>query len=137
MKTIYKVAGVEIKDDSFLMVRKSGKEIWTNLGGKPKTGESDKEALKREINEELGCDVIIKKKLGKFENQAAFDDAIIQICFYLVELVGEPVISDDELEEFAYISSSHAKEGIKLPPSITEQLIPLLIEKEYLKWRLR
>jgi 8-oxo-dGTP diphosphatase len=134
MKKIYKVAAVVIEDDKFLMVRKTGKDIWTNLGGKPEAGESEEGALIREVKEELNCKAVIKEKLGEFENKAAFDDAIIHISFFLVELVGNPVISDEELEEFKFIGEADLLSGVKLPLTITEQLVPLLIKKSYLKW---
>ncbi len=134
MKRMFKVAAVVIQDDKFLMVRKAGKDVWTNLGGKPEAGESDEEALIREVKEELNCKAVIKEKLGEFENKAAFDDAIIHINFFLVELVGNPVISDDELEEFKFVGREDLLSEIKLPKTITEQLVPLLIEKGYLKW---
>lgn len=135
MKTIHKIAAMVIKDDAFLMVRKVGKDIWTNLGGKPEVGESEEGALTREIKEELGCEAKIIKKLGDFENKAAFDDAMIHLAVYLAELVGELKISDDELEEFKFISKEDIEGGIKLPPSITEQILPYCIKEKLLNWK--
>ncbi|MEI8143377.1 MAG: NUDIX domain-containing protein [Candidatus Berkelbacteria bacterium] len=132
MKIIHKIIAISIKNDSFIMVRKKGKDIWTNLGGKPEIGETEKVALAREVNEEIGCDINIIKKLRDFESKAIFDDAIVKLSAFLVEIIGEPVIQDDELEEFAYISSDYKEKGIKLPPSITEQIIPFLIDNGYL-----
>lgn len=134
MKTINKIAAMVFKDNSFLMVRKHGKDIWTNLGGKPEGNESEKEALIREIKEELDCEAKIMKKLGDFENKAIFDDAIIHLSVYRVELIGEPKIRDDELAEFQYIDKDYASKMIKLPPSITEQIIPFCIKEGLLTW---
>lgn len=131
---IFKVAAVVIKDNKFLMVRKTGKDIWTNLGGKPEVGESDEQALKREVKEELDCETVIIERIGEFENKAVFDDATIHISFFLTELVGSPRISDDELEEFKFISEADVKAGIKMPLTITEQLIPILIKNNMLSW---
>jgi len=114
------------------MVRKKGKDIWTNLGGKPEDGEDEETALIREIKEEVGCDTKIIKKLKDFESKAIFDDAMVKLSAYLVELVGEPLIQDDELEEYAYIGSDYKNKGIKLPPSIEEQIITFLEENNYL-----
>ncbi len=135
MEKIFKVAAVVIEDDKFLMVRKTGKDIWTNLGGKPEAGETEEEALIREVKEELGCKAVVKEKLAEFENKAAFDDAIVHISFFLTELVGNPKVSDEELEEFRFIGRSDLDKGLKLPLTITDQLIPLLKERSYLKWR--
>ena len=134
MKKIFKVAGIEIKNDKFLMVRKTGKDIWTNLGGKPEGDESSEEALRREVKEELGCGCEIIEYLGEFENRAALDDAIINIKAFVIKLNGEPKISDQELEEYRYIDQKDIEQGIKLPLSVSRQLIPELIKKQYLKW---
>jgi 8-oxo-dGTP diphosphatase len=99
MKTIHKVAAIVIKDNSFLMVRKAGKDIWTNLGGHLESGETEEEALEREILEEVNCKSSIIRKLGDFEANAAHDNAIVKLSTYLVELIEDPVISDPELEE--------------------------------------
>ncbi len=137
MKTIHKIAAMVIKNNKFLMVRKTGKEIWTNLGGKPEAGETKEEALLREIKEELDCEAEIVKYLGEFENKAALDDAIIHLSVYQVKLIGEPKISDDELEEFKYISKEDIENGIKLPLSITEQILPYCIKNKLLNWDIK
>lgn len=134
MKTIHKIAAMVIKDNTFLMVRKAGKDIWTNLGGKPEGDETEEEALLREIKEELGCEARIIKKLGDFTNKAALDDAMIHLSTYLVDLVGNPKISDDELEEYKYISKEDIEGGLKLPLSITEQILPYCINSKLLDW---
>lgn len=69
MKIIDKIAEVVIKDNTFFMVRKAGKDIWTNLGGKPEQGETDEEALMLEIKEEINCSVTIINKVWRFAAQ--------------------------------------------------------------------
>ena len=134
MRIIHKIEAIVIKDDKFLMVRKFGKDIWTGLGGKPEKGETEPEALTREIKEELDCDSEITRKLGDFEAKAIFDDAIVKLSVYTAKLIGEPKISDPELEEFAYIGKDYKEDGIKLPPSIEEQVLPSCIKEGLLKW---
>lgn len=134
MKIIHKIAAMVIKDDSFLMVRKKGKDIWTNLGGHPEEGETEEQTLLREIKEEMGCDADILTKLGDFEAPAAHDDAIVRLSTYLVELKGDIHFHDPELEEYRYIHKNYKDEGIKMPNSITERIIPFIIEKGLLKW---
>ena len=135
MKTIYKSAAMVIKDNTFLMVRKKGKDIWTNLGGKLEKGESNEQALFREIKEELSCDAKIIKYLSDFENKAVFDDSIIHLSVYLVELIGEPKIDDVELEEFKFVSEADITNGLKLPPSITENVLPFCIKSKLIDWK--
>lgn len=135
MKTIHKIAAMVIKDDSFLMVRKVGKDVWTNLGGKPEGSETEEEALRREIKEELDCDSVVGRKLGDFEAKAVHDvDTVVKLSTYLVELVGTPKVIDPELEEFRFITKDYKSKGIKLPPSIEEGILPYCIKNKILNW---
>lgn len=134
MKEIHKIIAIVIQDNKFLMVRKVGKDIWTSLGGKPEGNETEEEALIREIDEEIHCDANIIKKLGDFKAPAAFDDAIVKLSTFLVELKGEIKLDDPELEECKFISKNYKEEGIKMPVSIEEQILPFLIVNKYLDW---
>jgi 8-oxo-dGTP pyrophosphatase MutT (NUDIX family) len=134
MRQIHKIIAIVIKDNKFFMVKKVGKDIWTSLGRKPENRETESEALLREIKEEVNCNSKIIRKLGDFTNKAVFDDAIIKLSAYLVELIGEPKISDPELEEFKFIPRDYKQKNIKLPPSIEEQIIPFCIEEGLLEW---
>ncbi|MDQ5950102.1 MAG: 8-oxo-dGTP diphosphatase, partial [Patescibacteria group bacterium] len=58
MQHIDKLALIEIQDRKILMVRSKGKDTWYIPGGKRDEGESDEEALIREIKEELGADLL-------------------------------------------------------------------------------
>lgn len=134
MKVIHKIAAMVIQDSSFLMVRKTGKDIWTNLGGKPEDGETEEQALLREIKEELNCEAIIIRKLGDFEAKAAMDDAIVRLSTYLVDLKGDINITDPELEEYRFIRSGYKEQGIKLPVSIEEHILPFCKKEGLLNW---
>src|SRR3989338_2503776 len=134
MQTIHKIAGIAVKDDAFFMVRKKGKDIWTSLGGKPEGAETEEETLQRECKEEINCSVNIIRKLGDFEAKAAFDDALVRLSTYLVEIKGTPEITDNELEECAYISEDYKKRGIKLTEVMEGQIIPFCIKEGILKW---
>ncbi|MFA6602043.1 MAG: NUDIX domain-containing protein [Candidatus Paceibacterota bacterium] len=135
MKIIHKIAAIVIQDDKFLVVRKKGKDVWTNLGGHPEEGESEEQALIREIKEEMGCLGIVKKKLGDFEAPAVFDkDSIVRLSTYLVELQGPIVFEDPELEEYRFIGSNYRKEGVKLPFSLEEKVLPYCLQNGLLNW---
>ena len=134
MREIEKVAAIVIRDDAFFMVRKVGKDIWTNLGGKPEPGETEEEALRREICEEVHCEATIVEKLGDFRAPAVFDDAIVKLACYLVELHGDIRLDDPELEECRFIPKNYHELGITLPDSIEEQVLPILKERGYLSW---
>lgn len=60
MKTIEVVAAVIKKDDKILATQRGYGEFkggWEFPGGKPESGETKEEALKREIKEELNADI--------------------------------------------------------------------------------
>ena len=134
MKTIHKIAAIVIQDNKFLMVRKKGKDIWTSLGGHPEVGEIEEQSLLREIKEEMGCNAKIKYKIGDFEAPAAHDDAMVKLSVYLVTLIGKIVFEDPELEEYKFIDKNYEKDGIKLPDSITQKVIPYCIKNKLINW---
>lgn len=72
IKTIDKLAWIYIKDRKLLGTRSYGKEAYYIPGGKREQGESDHQALLREIKEELTLDLIPQtiKYLGTFKAQA-------------------------------------------------------------------
>lgn len=131
---IHKIAAVVIKDNKFLMVKKKGKDIWTSLGGHLEAGETEEQALLREVKEEMGCEGVIIKKMGDFEAPAAHDDAIVKLSTYLVELHGDIVFQDPELEEYKYLEKDYKKHGVKLPVSIEEKVLPYCIREGLLQW---
>ena len=134
MQTIHKAAAVVIRNNEFFMVRKKGKDIWTSLGGKLEPGETEEEALAREIQEEVHCDALIVRKLGDFSGDAAFDDAIVTLSVYLVEFQGEPMLDDPELEEARFIPKNHKELGIQFTQIMEEQIIPFCIKEGLLDW---
>lgn len=138
MEIIHKIAAMVIRDNTFLMVRKNGKDIWTNLGGRPELGETEEETLLREIKEEASCNGKIIRKLGDFDAPAAMDKAIVRLSTYLVELDGPVDVSNDpehELAEAKFITREEYQSGkIKLPVSITEHVLPFCISEGLLKW---
>lgn len=134
MEEIHKIIAIVIQDDKFFMVRKVGKDIWTSLGGKPEGDETEEQALIREIQEEIHCDARVLGKLGDFKAPAAFDDAVVKLSAYLVELQGEIKLDDPELEECKFIPKNYKELDIKMPVSIEGQILPFLIKNKYLSW---
>jgi 8-oxo-dGTP diphosphatase len=134
MREIHKIAAIVVEDNKFFMVRKVGKDIWTSLGGKKEGDETEEETLLREIKEEVGCDVDILRKIGDFKAKAVFDDAIVKLSAYLVNLNGEIKLDDPELEECMFVPKDYREKGIKLSPLITEQIIPLCVKERILDW---
>ena len=103
-------------------------------------GESEEECLRREILEELNCHLEVIRSLGSWEKKA--NDRVFKLTAYLVSLVGDPVISDPELEEFrfvekkefAFIERAWMARGKRIPAMAVESLIPCLKEEKLLEW---
>jgi 8-oxo-dGTP diphosphatase len=72
MKQIDKLAWIEIKNKSILMTKSRGKDVFYIPGGKRDPGETDEQALLREIEEELtvSIDPTSMNFIGAFEAQA-------------------------------------------------------------------
>lgn len=134
MNKIHKIIAVVIQDNKYLMVRKVGKDIWTSLGGRIEPGETEEQCLLREVKEEFDCGANIIKKLGDFEDKAVFDDAIVRLSAFLVELNGNINLIDPELEEYKFIGKDYKEIGVKLPPSIENQIIPFCMKQGLLNW---
>lgn len=72
MKLIDKLAWIQIKDQAVLLTKSYGKDKFYIPGGKRELGETDEEALVREIQEELSVTIETDtlKFMGVFEAQA-------------------------------------------------------------------
>ncbi len=77
------VAGIIINQNKILIGKRKDKDIgggkWEFPGGKIKVGETNSEALERELYEELGISVKIGKELMKYEH--LFKTTIYNIAF--------------------------------------------------------
>lgn len=93
MKTIRKVALAAFKDKKLLQVRtRRENSVFFTLGGKIEENESEIDCLKREVKEEIGCELVESsiKFLTEFEDVAHGKDALVNIRMYEGELIGEP-----------------------------------------------
>lgn len=106
MKVIDKLAWLEIKDQKILVARSKGKEAFYIPGGKREDGESDQEALIREIEEELS--VSLKPEsldyYGTFSAQAHghTKGITVQMTCYEGDFEGE-IKAAAEIEEVAWL----------------------------------
>lgn len=109
MAHIDKLALIEIQDRKILMVRSVGKDTWYIPGGKRDEGESDKEALLREIKEELGVDLIPESIsfYNEYEAQAHGKEVGVLVCAkcYKAKHLGDFKASS-EIEEFDWFTHS-------------------------------
>ena len=128
---IYKVAGILVRDRRTLIVRSHKDTGFMTPGGKPESGETELDTLRRELNEELAivANVDTVEKLGTF-TQEAFNKPgkFVQIDAYLVtDHAGEPAASN-EIAEIRWITSEEAKD-IELAHVFAHEIIPILVKK--------
>jgi 8-oxo-dGTP diphosphatase len=100
---IHKAAGVIIKDRKALVEKSKTKEFFLAPGGKIEKGETPKQALVRELKEEVDIDV--------------FEDDL--------EVFGTFYDKAAEVEKIAWIDSKIPAD-MKLGSTFTEKIIPLL-----------
>jgi|SRR5579885_737552 8-oxo-dGTP diphosphatase len=86
MKIVHAVAGILKREDKILLgqrpVGKPYSGFWEFPGGKIEMHESGHDALHRELNEELGIDVIASQHL--FNHTYSYPDKIVNLEIWLV-----------------------------------------------------
>lgn len=108
-KVIDKLAWILIRDGKLLTVRSKGKERFYLPGGKREAGESDEQALIREINEELSVNLIPEsiRYMEVFTAQAdgKDQDTSVKLSCYFADFTGE-LCPDAEIEELKFIDGT-------------------------------
>ena len=109
MNLIDKLAWILITDKMILSTRSFGKDKFYIPGGKRELGETDAQALFREIKEELSVELIIDSLqfVGEFQAQAHGhpDGKIVKMTCYMADYTGE-LAAASEIEEIKWLTSS-------------------------------
>ena len=105
------VAGIIINQNKILIGKRKDKDIgggkWEFPGGKIEIGETNSEALERELYEELGISVKIGKELMNYEHM--FKTTIYNISFMeIIDYDGE--IRNNAHSEIKWVKSSNLLE---------------------------
>jgi len=107
MRLIDKLAWIEIVDGKILTARSANKDKFYIPGGKRENGESDEQALIREIREELSVEIDLNtiKYFGIFEAQAHGHDSnvMVKMTCYFAKYTGQ-IKADSEIAEVAWLN---------------------------------
>ena len=108
-KTIRVVAAVVEREGRYLITQRRDQAVLANLwefpGGKVEAGESDEDALRRELRERLDAEVHIGKKLG--EKIHEYDGYRVALALYEGVLLetGRPLVVK-RVKDFRWVGSS-------------------------------
>lgn len=134
MSDIHKAAGLIIQNKKVLALRTRGKDIFVNPGGKLQGNETSKQALIRELKEELQIRVAEAdlQEYGTYYSQAAYDPGkSLQLDAFIVKAWSGELTIDNEIEEMQWIDSQ-ISEGVKLASIMEHDLLPKLKHNGYI-----
>ncbi len=132
MKLIKKAALAVFKNKKMLQVRTNDQqEVFYTLGGKYKEDEDDIACIKREVKEELGCEVDESslKFLQEFKDEAHGGQAMLNLRLYEGRLIGEPKPSS-EIVEIGWFDTNSNPDNLSTIAKRT--IFPWLKERGYI-----
>ncbi len=125
---VYKAGGILIQDRKTLVGRSHGKEVFISPGGKIETGETPRQALVRELNEEFQIEVDESdlEPFGTFSAEAAGQPGrVVHIEHFIVKKWRGEVRPDNEVEALRWITSK-LPPGFKLGSIFEHEIMPRL-----------
>lgn len=125
---LHVVAYAVVANQELLTVRKKNTHKFMFPGGKFQPSEDAETAIRREVREELGCEIDLStfRPLGKFVTSAA-NEANTQLVATVFQgnLIGTPVASS-EIAELQWIPIMARDYPIELAPLLTDCVLPHL-----------
>lgn len=125
---IHKAGGIVVRDRRLLVTRSRGKKLFINPGGKVHAGETLKQALARELMEEL-CIAVAEVDLQEFGTFYALaaeqEDRWLRMdVFMVLRWEGEPEASS-EVEELKWLTSE-LEPGVHAGSIFEHEVMPRL-----------
>jgi len=132
MNHIDKLAWILIENNKLLCAKSKGKETFYIPGGKRDEGETDQQALVREIKEELSVDLIPEtmRFAGSFLAQADQrpDGTAVKITCYFADYTGT-IAANSEIEEVMWLNHKDKNICSRVTSTIMDWLkLDLMIE---------
>jgi 8-oxo-dGTP pyrophosphatase MutT (NUDIX family) len=129
---IYKAAGIIIRNRRLLVERSKGKDVFVAPGGKLEPGETPRQAVMRELEEEFRLHITEEdlREFGTFYAEAAGSHNAgkkLRMDVFMVATAGE-IRPDNEIEEIRWISSD-IPEDIEVGSIFAHHVLPQLKEQ--------
>ncbi len=128
---IFKAAGVIVSQRKLLVTRGRGKEHFIAPGGKLEPGETARQALVRELQEELQIEVREEDltEFGKFRHVAAGkENTFVNMEVFTVKEWSGEIVASREVEEVGWITSGDL-ERLKVGSIFASEVVPRLKER--------
>jgi 8-oxo-dGTP diphosphatase len=128
---IYKAAGIIIVDRKLLFTRAKDMEVFIDAGGKIEAGETAKQALIRELKEELTIDVNEQdlEPFGEYTAEAAnHAGRTVHMQAFIVKKWQGEITASAEIEELRWLTSD-VPTDIKVGSIFGGQVLPKLHEQ--------
>lgn len=128
MKPVVAVGGIAVDEQSRVLLiqrgREPGRGLWTVPGGKVELGETLEQACSRELKEETGLDVVVRRHvetLDRIGTEAGDVNYHFVIVDYLVEVTGGVLHAAGDVLDAEWL----ALDQVEQRPH-TEGLLPVL-----------
>ena len=113
-----------LTDKKILLVKKKGLDELILPGGKPEGAETDVDALKRELKEELGVSLSSANFIGEFSDIAADRTDLVVVRLYLSKVLGN-MSPHAEIEGYFWVGKNS---GYNLSAVVKNKIFPFLLD---------
>ena len=121
----FRVSCIISSEGKYLLHRKKGDSFWNLIGGRTSLGESSIDAVRREIQEELGCDCVIDALAHVSENFFSFKGTDFHEILMIFRVELKEPIREEDLEQDIEVKwfSGEELEQIDIRPQYTKEII--------------